>query len=54
MKSETAENTFILAKLYSETGKKDNARMYAEIAKNLALSQGKDATMATKLLETLK
>lgn len=54
MKSETAENTYILAKLYAETGNKDNAKMYAEIAKNLAVQQGKDATLATKLLETLK
>lgn len=54
MKSETAENNYILAKLYAETGNKDNAKMYAEIAKNLALSQGKDATLETKLLETLK
>lgn len=54
MKSENAENTYILAKLYSKSGNKENAKMYAEIAKNLATSQGKDATMATKLLETLK
>ena len=54
MKSENAENTYILAKLYSKSGNKENAKMYAEIAKNLATTQGKDATMATKLLETLK
>ena len=54
MKSETAENTYILAKIYSKTGKKDNAKMYAEISQNLAASQGKDATLAIKLLETLK
>jgi thioredoxin-related protein len=54
MKSETAENTYILAKLYSKTGKKDNAKMYAETSQHLATSQGKDATLAIKLLETLK
>ncbi|SIS45547.1 Thioredoxin-related protein [Kaistella chaponensis] len=54
MKSENAENTYILAKLYFKSGNKENAKMYAEIAKNLATTQGKDATMATKLLETLK
>lgn len=54
MKSENAENTYILATLYAKTGKRDNAKMYAEIAQNLAKSQGKDATLATKLLETLK
>ncbi len=54
MKGETAENTYILAKLYSKSGKKDNAKMYAEISRNLAQSQGKDATMAAQLLETLK
>ncbi|MBU8882774.1 thioredoxin family protein [Kaistella sp. DKR-2] len=54
MKSETPENTYILAKLYSKTGKKDNAKMYAEISKNLAESQGKDSSLAKQLLETLK
>lgn len=54
MKSESPENTYILAKLYSKTGKKDNAKMYAEISKNLAESQGKDSSLAKQLLETLK
>lgn len=54
MKSETAENTFILAKIYSKTGKKDQAKTYAEISKNLAKAQGKDAKLATQLLESLK
>jgi len=54
MKTETAENTYILAKLYSKTGKKENAKMYAVIAQNLAAVQGKDASLATQLLETLK
>ena len=54
MKSETAENTFILAKIYSKTGKKDQAKTYAEISKNLAKAQGKDDKLATQLLESLK
>ena len=54
MKNETAENTYILALLYSKTGKKDNAKMYAEISQNLAVSQGKDGTLAKKLLDTFK
>ena len=54
MKSETTENTYILAKLYSKSHKNDIAKMYAEISKDLAEKQGKDATLAKKLLETLK
>ena len=54
MKSETAENTYILAKVYSKTGKKENAKIYAETSKKLAESQGKDASLAIKLLENLK
>ena len=54
MRSETPENTYILASLYSKTGKKDHAKSYAEISKKLAESQGKDATFANKLLENLK
>ena len=54
MRSENPENTYILAKLYSKTGKKDNAKSYAEISKKLAESQGKDATLVNKLLENLK
>lgn len=54
MKSETPENTYILAKIYSKTGKKDQAKSYAEISKNLANAQGKDDKLATQLLESLK
>ncbi|WHF53015.1 thioredoxin fold domain-containing protein [Chryseobacterium gotjawalense] len=54
MKSENAENTYILAKIYQKTGKKENAKIYAEIAKNLAQQQGKDSSAATQLLENLK
>lgn len=54
IKSETPENTFILAKLYAKTGKKEQAVMYAEMAQHLAAAQGQDSTLAKKLLETLK
>lgn len=54
MKSETPENTYILAKIYSKTGKKDQAKSYAKISKNLANAQGKDDKLATQLLESLK
>lgn len=54
MRSENPENTYILAKLYLKTGKKGNAKMYAEISRTLAESQGKDATMAKQLLQQLK
>ncbi|MDN3607436.1 thioredoxin family protein [Kaistella yonginensis] len=54
MKSESAENTYILAKLYAKNGKKDSAILFAEMSKNLADQQGKDSKSATLLLETLK
>lgn len=54
MKSENAENTYILAKLYSKTGSKENAKMYAEMSKNISENQGKNADLAKQLLETLK
>lgn len=54
MKSENAENTFILAKIYDKTEKKANAKIYAELSKNLADQQGKDSSAATQLLQKLK
>ena len=54
MKAETAENTIILAKIYNKTGKKVNAKIYAEMSKNLAEQQGKDSSAATQLLQKLK
>ncbi len=54
MKEESAENTFVLAKIYAKTGKKENAKIYAEMSKNLAQKSGKDATAAKQLLENLK
>ena len=54
MKSESAENTYILAKLYAKTGNKSNAKMYAEMSKNLAMQQGADSSAAEQLLQSLK
>lgn len=54
MQSETAENTLILANLYAKTGQKENAKTFAAMSSNLAETQGKDASVAKKLLETLK
>ena len=54
MKSESSENTYILAKIYTKTGKKAEAKLYAQMSKYLATQQGKDATSATQLLESLK
>jgi hypothetical protein len=54
MGSQTAENTYILAKLYAKTGNKENAKIFAEMAQNIADSQGKDSSSAKQLIETLK
>ncbi len=54
MRSETPENTYILAKLYQKTGRKDVAKTYAEISKNIAESNNSDATMAEELLKQLQ
>lgn len=54
MKTETPENTYILAKLYKQTGNKEAAKMFAEFSKNLALQTGSDAGLATKLLTELQ
>ena len=54
MKSESAENTYILAKLYAKTGNKSNAKVYAEMSKNLAMQQGADSSAAEQLLQSLK
>lgn len=54
MRNETAENTYILAKLYAQTGNNDLAKMYAETSKRLAEEKGADTTLATQLLKQLK
>lgn len=54
MKYESSENTYILAKIYAKTGNKSNAKMYAEMSKNLATQNGKDSSAAEQLLQSLK
>lgn len=54
MRGETSENTYILAKIYSLTGKKDMAKTYAEMSRNLAAQNQKDASLAEKLLQEIQ
>lgn len=54
MAGETVENTFTLAKLYSKTGNKPAAKMYAEQALKLAQQSKIDAAPINQLLETLR
>ncbi len=54
MRGETAENTYILAKLYYNMGSKDLAKNFAELSKSIAEKSGKDANLATELLSKIK
>lgn len=54
MAGETAENTYILAKLYFLTGNKETAKNYAEMSKNMAVQANKDAKLAEELLKQIK
>lgn len=54
MKSESPENTYILAKLYQKTGDLKQAKAYAEMSKNIAVQAGKDSSLAEDLLTELK
>lgn len=54
MRGETSENTYILAKIYFNLGKKDLAKNFAETSKNMAEQSGKDATLAKELLNKIK
>lgn len=54
MRSETSENTYILAKLYHLTGNKEMAKNYAEMSKNLAVQGNKDSQLADELLKQIK
>lgn len=54
MRGETSENTYILAKLYQLTGKKDLAKNFAQLSKNIAQSSGKDSGLADQLLKDLQ
>jgi thioredoxin-related protein len=54
MRSETSENTYILAKLYNLTGNKEMAKNYAEMSKNIAVQGNKDSQLADELLKQIK
>lgn len=54
MKGETPENTYILAKLYQQTGNKDAAKMFAESSLYLSNQKGGDTSLANKLLKELQ
>ncbi|WP_294248377.1 thioredoxin fold domain-containing protein [uncultured Chryseobacterium sp.] len=54
MRGETSENTYILARLYFLTGKKDTAKTYAEMSKNIAVQTQKDSALADKLLQEIQ
>ncbi len=54
MRGETAENTYILAKIYFNLGITDIAKNYAEMSKTIAEQAGKDAALAKELLNKIK
>ncbi|KQR92575.1 disulfide isomerase [Chryseobacterium sp. Leaf180] len=54
MTGETAENTYILAKIYSLLGNKELAKNFAEMSRNIAKQSGKDASLAEELLQKFK
>lgn len=54
MKGENAENTYILAKLYYLTGKKDLAKNFAEQSKSIAQKMQSNSKLADELLNLLK
>ncbi|PWW25674.1 thioredoxin family protein [Chryseobacterium sp. AG844] len=54
MRSETSENTYILAKLYHLTGNKEMAKNYAEMSKNMTVQGNKDSQLADELLKQIK
>ncbi|MDR6546644.1 thioredoxin-related protein [Chryseobacterium rhizosphaerae] len=53
MRSETSENTYILAKLYFLTGNNEMAKNYAEMSKNIAVQTHKDSKLAEELLNKI-
>ncbi|MCE3076434.1 thioredoxin family protein [Chryseobacterium gwangjuense] len=54
MRGENSENTYILAKLYFLTGNKENAKNFAEMSRNIAVQNNKDASLAEELLKQIK
>jgi len=53
MKFETPDSTYVLAKLYALTGKKDEAKLFAERSIAVARHSGKTAPNSEKLLQDL-
>lgn len=53
MRNENAENTYILAKLYSKTGNLGSAKTFAELSQRIARANGSDDRAATELLQKL-
>lgn len=54
MRGETAENTYILAKIYFMMDNKNLAKSFAEMSNSLAKQTGKDATLSEELLNQIK
>ncbi|MPS65589.1 MAG: disulfide isomerase [Chryseobacterium sp.] len=54
MRGETSENTYILAKIYFLTGNKEIAKNFAEMSRNMAVQNNKDASLAEELLKQIK
>ncbi|MCA6067579.1 thioredoxin family protein [Chryseobacterium sp. RG1] len=54
MRGETSENTYILAKIYFLTGNKETAKNFAEMSRNIAVQNNKDAGLAEELLKQIK
>ncbi len=54
MRTETSENTYILAKLYYLNGNKEMAKTYAEMSRDMAKQANKDSALAEELLKQIK
>lgn len=54
MRGETSENTYILAKIYFLTGNKETAKNFAEMSRNIAVQNNKEASLAEELLKQIK
>lgn len=54
MRGETSENTYILAKIYFLIGNKEIAKNFAEMSRNIAVQNNKDASLAEELLKQIK
>lgn len=54
MSGETAENTYILAKIYLKTGDKEKAKMFAQQSASIAKKEGKNSLPAETLMAEIK